>query len=227
MQPLPQRRRVYLLRHGDVSYFDAGRPVLPEGVPLNETGRAQAQATAWALAQIAFDRVISSGLPRTDETAAIVVGARELPIEIEPALREIRSGRLADIPPESLRSTFTQAMARPLVPDDQFLMGETFGALQARVLPALRALSADRSWQRLLIVAHGAVNRVILADVLGVGLESFGHIEQDPACLNIFDLDEHGYGILRLLNYTAYNTVKVGIELTTMERYFLEYSSER
>jgi phosphoserine phosphatase len=220
---LPTRRRVYLLRHGDVSYFPEGRPVPPEGVSLNDQGRSQAQATARALAEVPFDRAISSGLPRTDETAAIVVGERDLAVETQPALREIRPGRLADIPPEALRATFTEALTRPLTAEDRFMMGESFGDLQARVLPAYHALVADRSWQRLLIVAHGAVNRVILGDVLGVGLESFGHLEQDPACINIFDLDERGYGIIRLLNYTPYSVIKAGIELTSMERYFMEY----
>jgi len=220
---LPTRRRVYLLRHGDVSYFLEGRPVPPEGVPLNEEGRAQAQAAARALAEAAFDRAISSGLPRTDETAAIVLGERALVVEVVPALREIRPGRLNEIPPEDLRGAFTEALTRPLTAGDRFLGGESFGALQARVLPAFHAITADQSWRRLLIVAHGAVNRVILADVLGVGLESFGHLEQDPACINVFDLDERGYGIIRLLNYTPYSAVKAGIELTSMERYFLEY----
>jgi broad specificity phosphatase PhoE len=227
MQPFPQRRRIYLMRHGEVSYFPDGRPVPPEGVLLNEGGRAQARAAAHALAEAPIDRVVATGLPRTDETAAIVVGERGLTIETELALREIRPGYLSDIPPDALRRIFTEALTRPLTADDRFLMGETFGALQARVLPAYRALVADRSWRRLLIVAHGAVNRVILAEALGTGLESFGHLEQDPACINIVDLDEHGYGIVRMVNYTPYNAIKDGIELTTMERYFLEYKPDR
>ena len=224
MQPFPQRRRVYLMRHGEVSYFDGGRPLHPEGVSLNAEGREQAEAAARALADVAIDRAVSSGLPRTDETAAIVVGRRGVAIEAAPALREIRGGRLADIPPDALRETFTQGLTRPLTPDDQFLMGETFGSLRERVLPVFRALVADLTWRRLLIVAHGAVNRVILLDLLGAGLESFGHLEQDPACINIFDLDDRGYGIVRMINYTPYSAVKSGIELTTMERYFLDYA---
>jgi hypothetical protein len=32
------RRRIFLMRHGSVTYFDdAGKPFLPEQVPLNET----------------------------------------------------------------------------------------------------------------------------------------------------------------------------------------------
>jgi broad specificity phosphatase PhoE len=226
MQSLPQRRRIYLMRHGEVSYFPNGQPVPPESVPLNEAGRAQAHAAARALAEAPFDRVIATGLPRTNETATIVVGERGLAIEAEPALREIRPGRLGDIQPDALRRTFTESMTRSLAPGDRFMMGETFGALLERVLPAYRAIVADRSWRRLLLVAHGAVNRVILAEVLGTGLASFGHIEQDPACINIFDVDEQGYGVIRMVNYTPYNPTKDGIELTTMERYFLEYQPQ-
>ncbi|HEY8972906.1 MAG TPA: histidine phosphatase family protein, partial [Burkholderiaceae bacterium] len=41
----PARRRLYLMRHGSVDYFKAdGTPVPPHTVPLNEAGRAQADA---------------------------------------------------------------------------------------------------------------------------------------------------------------------------------------
>src|SRR6476620_845489 len=102
MQPFPNRRRLYLMRHGEVNYFEQGRPAPPEGVHLNEQGRAHAAAAALALADISFDRVVTSGLPRTLETAAIVLGARTPVVEIVPELREIRGGRLADIPAHEL-----------------------------------------------------------------------------------------------------------------------------
>ena len=60
-----KRRRVFLMRHGSVTYFDAaGKPFLPETVPLNEQGREQATAagSVFAAAGIRFDRVIVSGL---------------------------------------------------------------------------------------------------------------------------------------------------------------------
>lgn len=224
MHDFSTRRRLYLLRHGEVNYFEQGRPVPPEGVHLNEQGRAQAAAAALVLADISFDRVVTSGLPRTLETAAIVLGARALPVEIVPELREIRSGRLADIPAHELRRTFVDAMTRRLSAADTFLLGESFGDFRDRVLPAFHALIADSSWSALLLVAHGAVNRVILADLLGLDLHGIGHIEQDAGCINLLDFDQPGYGIARLVNYTPYNPLKHGLALTTMERYFLEFS---
>jgi broad specificity phosphatase PhoE len=223
MQPFPTRRRLYLMRHGEVSYFQQGRPVPPDSVHLNEQGRAQAEAAAHALTDVSLDRVVTSGLPRTDETAAIVLGERALPVERLPELREIRGGRLADIPPAALRRTFVDALTRRLTADDTFLMGETYGDFRDRVLPAFHALITDLSWDAMLLVAHGAVNRVILADVLGLELHGLGHLEQDAGCINLIDFDEHGYGIIRLVNYTPYNPLKTGLALTTMERYFLEF----
>ncbi|HEU5100859.1 MAG TPA: histidine phosphatase family protein [Roseiflexaceae bacterium] len=223
MHDFPARRRLYLMRHGEVNYFEQGRPAPPEGVHLNEHGRAQAAAAAHALADVSIDRVVTSGLPRTDQTAVIVLGERPLPVEAEPELREIRGGRLADIPPQELRRTFVDALTRRLSAADTFLLGESFGDFRDRVLPAFHALVADTSWTTMLLVAHGAVNRVILADALGLDLHGLGHIEQDAGCINLLDFDEHGYGIVRLVNYTPYNPLKHGLALTTMERYFLEF----
>src|SRR5262249_46021265 len=47
------RRRIYLLRHGDVSYFDEqGKPFRPTTVPLNPEGRLQAEAVGHVLAEV-------------------------------------------------------------------------------------------------------------------------------------------------------------------------------
>jgi broad specificity phosphatase PhoE len=40
------RRRIYLMRHAEVAYFEVdGRPLRPEGVPLTREGENQARAT--------------------------------------------------------------------------------------------------------------------------------------------------------------------------------------
>ncbi|MDQ3121221.1 MAG: histidine phosphatase family protein, partial [Actinomycetota bacterium] len=128
------RRRLYLMRHGAVSYFAPdGRPVQEDGVGLNEMGRAQAEATRDLLRSVTFDRVLTSSLPRTVETARIV--APEAEIEEWPDLRELRGARLSDIPFERLEEEFVHAF-RGIVPlEKRFLGGETIGELFDRVLP--------------------------------------------------------------------------------------------
>jgi probable phosphoglycerate mutase len=220
------RRRVYLMRHAEVSYFNAaGRPRRPRGVSLTAEGREQAAAAARALAPTPLDRVVISGLPRTVETARIVVGDRPLTPEVRPDLREIEGGRLRDVAEEQIEALFTRAFVR-IDRATQFLGGETFGALVDRAVPAFRALCAEPGWRHLLIVAHGAVNRALLLDALDGGLGGFGAIEQDAACINIVDVEPDGDGlrtIVRLMNYTPYNELKRGLELTTMERLYRAY----
>ena len=126
------RRRLYLMRHGSVTYFDAaGKPVLPEQVPLNAEGRLQADAAgvAFALENIAFDKVIVSGLPRTVETAARVLAAAGLSHAVEtwPELQEIRGGRLADIPRDELHAAFTGVFSGAVPESTRFLGGESVG----------------------------------------------------------------------------------------------------
>ena len=77
------RRRLYLMRHGSVSYFTpAGQPVPADTVPLNPQGILQARAAGqlFAANNIRFDRVITSGLPRTEQTAQ-ASGLRRLAVQ--------------------------------------------------------------------------------------------------------------------------------------------------
>lgn len=213
-----------LMRHGDVSYFDRDRPPLDHrDVALSELGRDQARAAGRLLAAQPLERVITSTLRRTRETAELVLGGRRLVSEEAPALEEIRPGSVLSLPPEQIQAAMVEAFSGDLARDRPFLAGETFGSLLDRVLPWLEQFLADEHWQQALVVAHGGVNRALLTAVLGSGLAGFGRIEQDPACINVIDFDAAGRGIVRLINLTAYNLVHEGVFETTMERLFAEY----
>lgn len=220
------RRRLFLMRHGAVSYFsDDGTPVDPSSVPLNEEGVEQARVVASSLDGIALDRVVTSGLPRTVETAAIVApGVRQEPW---PELREIQGGRLSDIPPDVIQQEFVGAF-RGVVPNDaRFLRGESIGELFDRVLPALDRLVSDDGWHTALAVLHGGVNRGILSYALTGERMFLGHFEQAPACVNVLDLGDDGEWVVRAVNLAAYDLLHLAHRSTTMERYWAEYEERR
>jgi broad specificity phosphatase PhoE len=219
------RRRLYLMRHAEVSYFgDDGAPVDPREVPLNEEGIAQANAVAAALRDVAVDRVVTSGMPRTLETAAIVAPSAEL--ESWPELHELEGGRLSEIPADALQREFVHAF-RGVVPNEsRFLRGESIGELFDRVLPALERLVADESWSTALAVLHGAVNRAILSFALTGERMFLGHFEQAPACVNVLDLGDGGEWIVRAVNVAAYDLLHLSHRQTTMERYWEKYRAK-
>jgi broad specificity phosphatase PhoE len=246
------RRRIYLLRHAEVSYFEAdGTPVDPEQVALTAAGREQAEAARRALAGVSFDRVVASRLPRTIETAEIVAPARE--VEPWPEFAEWRGGRLRDIPEAERQQAFVGALRA----DDEaarFLGGESLGELLDRVLPALdRLLAGD--WDTLLAVFHGGINRIVLSHALTGGRAYFGGFEQAPACINVLDVGpapapaEPGPSlpggsveptpqgpapaaagpqdwVVRTVNYIPYDPLHPA-RSTTMEQYWEQYSAGR
>jgi probable phosphoglycerate mutase len=211
------------MRHGEVSYFRDGRPVDPANVPLNEDGIAQAAAVAGALRGIELDRVVTSGLPRTLETAAIVAPAAEA--ESWPELRELQGGRLSEIPPDLLEHEFVNAFRGVIPNDTHFLRGESIGELFDRVLPALERLVADDTWHTALAVLHGAVNRAILSFALTGERMFLGRFEQAAACVNVLDFGEGGEWIVRAVNVAPYDLLHLAHRQTTMERYWEQYRS--
>ncbi len=228
-----KRRRIFLMRHGSVTYFDAaGNPVLPESVPLNAAGREQATVAGRVFAEsgIRFDRVIVSGLPRTVETASLVLAETKQQLELKqiPELVEIRGGKLAAIPDAELREAFIGAFEGVAPEEKRFLAGESIGELMDRVHPAIDALRADPDWDTLLLVLHGGVNRAILSYALTGQRLFLGNLAQTAGCINALDVgDAHHDWVVRFMNYSPPSALQAESRGTTMEALFHQYRKAR
>ncbi len=219
----PQRRRLYVMRHAQVRYFDG---VHPDEVVLTERGREQAAAAAHALAEVPFDRVVTSGLTRTLETARIVAPA--LDPEERRAFREIESGELRGVDPNEVQEMMTDAFRGAVPPERRFLGGETIGSLVARVNDELDLLLAADGWDVCLLVLHGGVNRAVLSRAVTGERVFLGGFEQAPGCINVLDAAPDGSFLVRAVNHTPYDPAHVRApRLTTMEQLWQEYLDAR
>lgn len=230
------RRRIVLMRHGSVNYFDAeGNPVGSDMVPLNELGRGQAKAAGDLLKDLRFDRVIVSGLPRTIETAELVLqhnrhGAP--PYETWAELREIRAARMQDLADADVEAGFLRSFAAPADLGLRFLGGEILGDFVDRVRPAFQRLVADASWRQSLLVLHGGTNRALLSHCLSGGERTFfGTLHQTPACVNLIDVgDAPGDFVVRAMNIAPPDLLQAKSRKTTLEElleHFLKYRRRR
>jgi probable phosphoglycerate mutase len=228
-----KRRRIYLMRHGSVTYFDnEGKPFLPEQVPLNELGRAQASAAGkvFALENLRFDRVIVSGLPRTVETATRVLAETGQQIELEHwrELEELKGGKLSAIPDEALKEAFVGAFDGLVPEHKQFLGGESIGQLMDRVHPCIDRLRADKSWDTVLLVLHGGINRAILSYALTNQRLFLGNLAQTAGCINALDVgDDHADWVVRIVNYSPLSQLQGESRTTTMEVLLDQYRKFR
>jgi broad specificity phosphatase PhoE len=228
-----KRRRIYLMRHGSVTYFDGdGRPFEPDSVPLNELGRSQAAAAGkvFAAAGLEFDRVIVSGLPRTVETATLALAETGQNIALEHwcELEEIRGGKLASISNEDLRDAFTGAFEGVVPEHKQFLGGETIGQLLDRVHPCIDRLRADPEWDTVLLVLHGGVNRAILSYALTGQRMFLGNLAQTAGCINALDVGaQRDDWVVRMVNYAPPSALQGESRSTTMEALLAQYKKFR
>lgn len=215
------------MRHGAVDYFDEnGRAHSPDDVMLTPQGEAQARAAGELLRGLTFDRVITSGLARTRQTAQIASDAAALstPHEHWHELREIRGGRLSALEREELALAFTAAFSGPASLDTRFLGGESVGELLERIVPAMQRLLDDPQWDSALLVLHGGVNRGLLSWFLTGQHVFLGGIEQEAGCINVIDVPRGAHGALvRAINLSPLDWLHGASRLSTMERLLQKY----
>jgi broad specificity phosphatase PhoE len=86
--------KLYCLRHGETHYNRLGLCNDDPGrdVRLTSWGIRQAEAAAERLRAASIERIITSELPRTRQTADIINRHHRAPVESHPALNDIRSG---------------------------------------------------------------------------------------------------------------------------------------
>ena len=195
--------RVVLVRHGESTWNAAGRiQGSSDYSVLTEKGRAQAAASAEAVAGARVDALYASPLARARETADIVWGdGRERSEDgravatIVDELREIDlyafQGLLKAEGKERFGARYRAWQATPadFEVDGHYPVRE----LWARAEGAWAALLADaraRPGARVVLcVAHNAVNQALLATALGLGPERFRTLLQSNAALTVVDFD--------------------------------------
>src|SRR6185312_7901833 len=150
------RRRIYLMRHAEAAYFSSTGD--PAAVALTELGLEQARAAGRALRTVRFDRIVTSGLPRTIRTAELVAEQLARPpadavLHHDADLQELRPGDLDGVSDDDLEDSFMATWRATPPPEAAFLGGETVGSLVERVGHAMGRIQADDGWDTLLIVA--------------------------------------------------------------------------
>ena len=141
---------VFLARHGESVLNQEGRvngdPSVP--VPLTEHGRDEARLLGAQLANVELDLCVHTRFPRTKETAELAVAGRDVPVEVEPRLDDIRIGGLEGAPIERYRE-----VKRELGRKRAFPGGESLDDAAQRYAAAYRDL-LERTVRRVLVVCH-------------------------------------------------------------------------
>lgn len=213
----PACRRLYLVRHGETLYGAGNGGAALAGDDLTERGYRQIEALAALFADVPLDAIYASPLGRAQATASTIARRNGAAVTTVADLREIEPGDFGgqEIPAifAAVRAFFDSAETGW---DTPYLGGETYRQLRDRVWPLIDAHARRRDWRRIAVVAHGGVNNAIIGRVLGAEGPGLANVEQDFGCVNIIDYVA-GRPVLRLLNFTAYDPLKTGLEVPSLD----------
>lgn len=195
-----------LVRHGLVEGIEQPRFRGRQHLQLTPAGLKQVERSAAVIGQLHRpDAVVTSPLTRCITTAAVIGRATGLAPEPDEGLIDLDYGEwqgrlhseVREQDRERAEAWFTSP-ATATVPG-----GETLRALSNRAVEAFERIVARSRGRTVVVVAHDTVNRVILLHVLGLPLERYTSLRQDPACLNMLQHDS-GTWTVGSINETAY-----------------------
>ncbi len=202
--------RILLARHGETPWNAEGRYQGQIDIPLSPTGEHQASALGKRLAHIDMTRAVASPLSRARRTAELALGDARAPmLTLDADLQEIAHGEwegllaseINDKDPSLLRA-WREAPETVLMPG-----GESLGQVLNRSWQGLtRAADGLGDDDTLLVVAHDAVNRVILCRILGLPLSRLWSFRQAPTTLNLLEGPDLDHLELVRLNDCAHHT---------------------
>jgi len=179
-------------------------------LPLTPRGRERLREVAAWIAHTKIEAAYASPFVRARDTAEMVGEPHGLAIGSLPALRELPlyappGGTLRDVASRYL-TLMRDLDERPLheVPLDGPL---TLGAMLDAAFAALYEVIA-RASGTVLVVAHGGLNRFLLAHWLGMPTSRAIGIEQNFACVNVVEFVGSGRPWVRALNVTLHDPLK-------------------
>jgi len=155
-----------LLRHGETELGGGLRGSLDDA--LTEQGWTQLRAAVQDAGP--WDRLISSPLQRCARFAEEVALANALPLHFEADLQELHFGDWEGRTAAQLMDSDAEALGRFWADPYAFTPpnGEPLLQFEARVLAALRRLQQRHTGERLLLITHGGVMRLLLARARGL-----------------------------------------------------------
>ena len=181
--------RIILVRHGRTPWnkdkiFRGSRDI-----PLDEVGREEAGLLAEWLKDETIHAAYTSPLSRSRDTAEAVARRHGVKVVDHPGLSDLVYGDWEGVPLAEVKVKFADLYRQwETAPHTvRFPGGETLEELRTRSLAAVDEVVRRHPDQVVLLSAHRAVIKVLIAAFIGLDNSHFWRIAQDTTCVNRFN----------------------------------------
>jgi broad specificity phosphatase PhoE len=175
---------LYLVRHGQTRLNAEDRLRGHADEPLDELGQEQAHALADLFRDVAICGVVTSPLRRASQTAAAIAAMSGTRLDVDERFIDRDYGPWTGSPRAQIETSFAGLDRAPDV--------EPASALISRVVLGARDL-LQLETDPIVLVAHDAVNRAILASLCHNTPQDPSAIPQRTGCWNQIERDEQSY----------------------------------
>lgn len=183
-----------LIRHGEPEGGQMFRGSKDD--PLSDTGWQQMIA---AIAEgDRWDAIVSSPMKRCRRFAQQLAEEHRIPLHIEEDLREIGFGEWEGLTAEQIQEHYGDHLNHFWQDPINFLPpgGEAVTDFYQRTIDGFDRWQQTLAGKRVLVVCHGGVIRMVLANVLGIPLEkSFTGFAVPYACRSRIQVDQSEFGV--------------------------------
>ena len=217
--PLPPPRpshngpRFLLVRHGETDWNRESRFQGIRDIPLNETGREQGRKAAEFIKDVALDFGITSPMLRPKETAEIILEYHpDIQLDLQPQLTEIGHGLWEGKLKSEVMLEFPGLLEKWQTAPETVQMpeGENLQQVWNRAIACweelVKTYAASESPRTGIVVAHDAINKVLLCYLLGLSPSNFWNIKQGNGAVSVIDYPQgpEGQPVLQAINLTTH-----------------------
>ena len=205
--------RLLLVRHGETQWNKESRFQGIKDIPLNENGKAQGKKAGAFLKDIEIDFAVSSSMLRPKETAEIILENHpgvnlETTSELVEICHGLWEGKLESEIEAGFPGLLQQWKDKPETV--QMPEGENLQDVWDRAIAAWAKIVAkysnSESPRTGIVVAHDAINKVLICSLLGLKPENFWNIKQGNGAVTVIDYPEgaEGQAVLQAINITSH-----------------------
>ena len=189
--------KIYIVRHGETRWNREEVFRGTKDIPLNDTGRQQAQKVGNYFSKRHIDRIISSPLSRAIQTAEAVSSATGIKTEIMKEFMDINFGIWEGLTLQKVEKRFPENFSLWKTSPEKLLVenGETIAMVRDRISAGLAEISYDRE-DSIIIVTHRVICKILVLHALGLGNDHFWDMKYDPGSISLLEYNNERHTLI-------------------------------
>lgn len=201
-----KKTRFYLIRHGETLWNRQGRYQGSTDIELSEEGLAQAELMAKRFRYLPLDAIYVSPLKRAMATAEAIRKETGIVPVVDEHFKEINFGEwegksipeLKEIYGQAYEDFYSNPFAHPFPGEG------SFAKVTERAVAGFEEILKKHEGQKVAIVSHGGLLRVLLVAVMGMDLNFYRKTWMTNTSITTVDVMADGRRLLMTLNDKAH-----------------------